>query len=167
MDKIFPGQLSTIENTDDIINGAENINKINFRDYAGIYFLIYDKEIVYVGQSINVISRIEDHALRRSGTFNKFSWIQCNYEELDKWEGFYIGKYLPKYNGCIPKNPFFINFKNIGKEIRKHFRIKINLKEDELQRDDIYSFSFPNRKEVRYYYIVDVINYVNSAYEVR
>lgn len=78
-------------------------------EYCGIYFLIDCDEVVYVGQSVDIRSRLEQHsnAGMAKGTkeknFNRFFFVNCQREELDRLEAYYILKFRPKYNIAIPK----------------------------------------------------------------
>lgn len=66
---------------------------------CGVYFLILNNEIVYVGQSINIISRIMAHNADANKTFDSVSYIKCEKEKLDAIESYYINKFLPLQNG--------------------------------------------------------------------
>jgi len=72
--------------------------------YAGIYFLIDCDEIVYVGQSHDVKSRLSTHS-NSNKNFNKYYFIKCQPEELNRLEAYYILKFRPKYNISLPKEP--------------------------------------------------------------
>jgi hypothetical protein len=63
---------------------------------CGIYFLIKDNEIVYVGKSKRISYRLNDH--KRVKDFNRVFFIECNEEDLDEVERTYIRKFLPKLN---------------------------------------------------------------------
>jgi hypothetical protein len=66
------------------------------RKRCGVYFLIHDDEIVYVGQSINIHQRIGEH--EKTKIFTTFTYVECSYEELNKIEARYIDMFKPKYN---------------------------------------------------------------------
>lgn len=61
-----------------------------------IYFLIQDNEVVYVGQTTRGLSRVYNHIQDKH--FTKIYIIECDEDELDYWEDFYIFKYKPIYN---------------------------------------------------------------------
>lgn len=64
---------------------------------CGIYFLIKNDEVVYVGQSVDVMSRISKH--RRADTdFDFFNVVTCEPESLDEMEQAYIFALTPRYN---------------------------------------------------------------------
>lgn len=103
------------------------MNMMLFENKMGIYCLIYDNEIVYIGQSINIGRRLREHKnknaikktiqhiIREKGQINRYkelalySCIEDNYndfyfavlkltDELIKYEKYYIEKYQPKFN---------------------------------------------------------------------
>jgi Uri superfamily endonuclease len=63
---------------------------------GGIYFLIKDGMIMYVGQAKNIVSRIIDH--RKIKQFDRWSWIHCDFRELDHTERAYINALQPPWN---------------------------------------------------------------------
>lgn len=74
--------------------------------FSGVYFLVSDGKIVYVGQSVNVYSRLQNHADKK---FDSFTIIQCKKEHLDMLESLYIHMFKPPMNGhetsnCAPLN---------------------------------------------------------------
>ena len=75
----------------------ENI-KIN--KVRGVYFLFDDDELVYIGQSENILSRIASHL--NDKRFDSYNFIECQYGNLDALEAKYILKYNPKYNKTLP-----------------------------------------------------------------
>lgn len=64
---------------------------------VGIYFLLMEGEVVYVGQTTKLMSRLYKHQ-RDGKAFDAFSFIQCKKEELDELEATYIDAFLPVYN---------------------------------------------------------------------
>lgn len=65
------------------------------RPIAGVYFLVCDDEIVYVGQSKNVLSRMSGHADKR---FNTVKMIPVGEEGLLSTERMMIKILKPRYN---------------------------------------------------------------------
>ena len=63
---------------------------------TGIYFLIKDSKVVYVGQSVHIYSRIASHYDKE---FDSFAYIPCDQELLDKLESLYIHVLRPERNG--------------------------------------------------------------------
>ncbi len=71
---------------------------------TGIYFLLDGDDVVYVGQSRNVYSRISSHPVKN---FNRYAFVPCAVESLDKLESLYIHLLRPKLNGRKPDgSPF-------------------------------------------------------------
>jgi hypothetical protein len=65
--------------------------------FAGIYFLVKDGEVVYVGQSVDVLARISRH--RRDGReFDAYTYLACEKSDLDRLESIYIAAFMPWLN---------------------------------------------------------------------
>lgn len=64
----------------------------------GVYFLFKDGIIVYIGKSVNLISRVCEHFRSVIKDFDEYTYIQCSHEELDYFERIFINKHKPKYN---------------------------------------------------------------------
>lgn len=62
----------------------------------GVYFLLKDNQIVYVGQSMFVASRIANH--KKDKDFDSYRVILCYAPLMGKWERRLIQKFRPKYN---------------------------------------------------------------------
>lgn len=62
----------------------------------GVYFLIKNEKIVYVGQSVHPEARIRDHVLQKD--FDKFYIHRCKREALNALESAYIYLYSPVLN---------------------------------------------------------------------
>jgi hypothetical protein len=62
---------------------------------SGVYFLVSEGRVVYVGQSLNVHKRITEH---KSLTFDCYTWIPCKAEALNKVESLYIHLLRPPGN---------------------------------------------------------------------
>lgn len=70
----------------------------NYGNVCGVYFLIKDSEIVYIGQSINIAARITSH---KDKEFDNVSYVTCKRSELDILESLYIIAYNPVLNGEV------------------------------------------------------------------
>lgn len=68
--------------------------------FCGIYFLFWRNRCVYVGQSIQIHVRVQEHRIRAAHIkqFDSYSWVLCARDELDKWERFYIEMLRPELN---------------------------------------------------------------------
>lgn len=84
----------TIHNEFEIIAAS-----IPFKPLCGIYFLIKEKKVVYVGQSVNVPTRIASHFHDKQKSFENFAFIECHPDQLDVWETLYIHILKPEQNG--------------------------------------------------------------------
>ena len=74
-------------------------NRLPIQDVirSGVYFLIKNERIVYVGQSINVYSRIAEHY--KSKFFSDVFSVPCPRSNLDVLESMYIHTFNPDLNG--------------------------------------------------------------------
>lgn len=70
----------------------------DYSNVCGIYFLIKDSKIVYIGQSRNIAARITAH---KDKDFDSVSYVTCKKEELDITETLYILAYQPLLNGEV------------------------------------------------------------------
>lgn len=71
--------------------------------FCGVYFLIADGEVVYVGQSKDVFKRVSTH---RSGDkqFDSFSYIACGKDDVDRLEALYIAMLMPRHNYSLARS---------------------------------------------------------------
>lgn len=96
----------------------------------GIYFLLKDKEIVYVGQSIDIDRRIKDHSYNGKD-FDSFEYIECDKSDLTRLETLYIVKFQPMLNKIIPlygAKELYVNdmsMKNVKLTDEAHKMLKI------------------------------------------
>lgn len=81
----------------------------------GVYFLIQNKKIVYVGQSHNVMVRVYDHLNKGEKVFDSFNYIETNTDDLDLLEAEFIVKFNPKYNNKLPSNDKYKSIELIQK----------------------------------------------------
>lgn len=67
----------------------------------GVYFLIKDGEVVYVGQSTNIYARITQHWSDVYGgkEFDSYAYVLCDRGVLDRLESLYIHCLQPRFNG--------------------------------------------------------------------
>jgi hypothetical protein len=68
---------------------------------SGIYFLIKDRKIQYVGQSKTLMSRIGQHMYEGRVKFDAVSWIYCEPGSLTRMENAYLWLLLPPFNRRI------------------------------------------------------------------
>ena len=62
---------------------------------SGVYFLISEDKIVYVGQSVNIYARIPSHHDKK---FDRYSYVPCKPHLLNILESLYIHCLQPKLN---------------------------------------------------------------------
>lgn len=62
----------------------------------GIYFLIKNYEIIYIGKSCAVDRRISEHMESRD--FDAWYWIACPKKDLNELERIYLNKFMPHLN---------------------------------------------------------------------
>jgi hypothetical protein len=58
---------------------------------CGVYFLLKNDQIVYVGKSINVHSRLSEHYAKKVMAFDRFHIVPCDPRDVDHLEALYIG----------------------------------------------------------------------------
>jgi len=91
----IPLELTGISDLKEIV-----INKIN---ESGIYFLCKNKEIVYIGKSLNITQRIGIHLFENEKDFDEVFYILYKKNTLDIIEFSLIRHFQPKYNLTVPK----------------------------------------------------------------
>lgn len=64
---------------------------------AGIYFLIKDNVVIYVGKTLVWPKRLHYH-ITQGMDFTDVKFLKYPFDELDKWEKAYIDKYKPECN---------------------------------------------------------------------
>jgi len=87
-----------------------------FEKVSAIYFLFKGNEIVYIGQTNNLFSRIKSHKKGKRSKcqpikrFDTFGYITISYrfgcDNINNAEAYYIRKHKPLYNIMIPKNDY-------------------------------------------------------------
>lgn len=81
-----------------------NAKSIPFNQYY-IYALIKDQEVVYIGQSSNVMARLGSHIQERVKDFDSYAIVcKATHEDVDAIERKYIEDLKPKYNIVHNKN---------------------------------------------------------------
>jgi predicted DNA-binding transcriptional regulator AlpA len=70
-----------------------------FEPRTGIYFLLLDGEIVYVGQSIDVFARLAQHIKEK--TFDRWHWVPCPANQILSAERAYIRAFKPPLNKVL------------------------------------------------------------------
>ena len=73
------------------------LNSTHSDSMRGVYFLILDERVVYIGQSVDVHCRISEHK-RRGRKFSRFFILSVPHESLDEIEAKYIVLLRPEGN---------------------------------------------------------------------
>lgn len=90
------------------MNGAEYshhevaLGAIPLPMVSGVYFLVHQGAVVYVGQSVDVLGRISRHR-REARDFDAFNYILCPPDKMNALEALYIAAFMPDLNtsfGC-------------------------------------------------------------------
>lgn len=87
-----PGPLTRIE----VISKATALGERPCT--VGIYFLLLDDLIVYIGKSLNCEARIHSHIGEKTKQFNRYAIQHLSAEKLEKAEAAYVFCWKPSYN---------------------------------------------------------------------
>jgi hypothetical protein len=93
-----PPPLSVGDNLPEQLRGISCLCDItsSVKLSAGVYFLIHEGVVVYVGQSLHPVSRVKQHTSCKE--FDRVLFLPTLPEELDGVEGTFIRHLKPKYN---------------------------------------------------------------------
>lgn len=119
-------------------SGIITIDRFNNCD-SRIYFLTKGSEVIYVGQTMDIASRIKSHS--RYKDFDGFCYIKVPVWRVNLIEAFYIVKFNPAINKSIPKNKMYQSSSKTKELLMKEASIKI----DEMIEERA-SFSCKNSK---------------------
>ena len=89
---------------EEIIAGMK---EIDWETFCGIYFLINEGEVVYVGQSVNVMARVAAHKIEGKKKFTHYYFYKADVTNLNECEAMEIVRYNPLYNGNLPPNSMY------------------------------------------------------------
>ena len=78
---------------EEIVEQAKELTGI-----SGVYFLCDDKNVVYVGQSINVYVRVKAHEHDPTKEFTSWAYMKVFQQDLNYIETLYIYLLRPRYN---------------------------------------------------------------------
>lgn len=65
----------------------------------GVYFLLRENRIVYVGRSYNIYARIGAHLQMGRITFDRVHTVPATGLDQERLEQIYIAAFMPEYNG--------------------------------------------------------------------
>lgn len=80
-----------------------------------IYFLIDSGMVVYIGQTINIKTRLLEH--RKNKQFDNHRVIYCSFNKLNFYEERWINKFKPKYNKLFTSRRTRDSKIKIGKQL--------------------------------------------------
>lgn len=72
-----------------------NLQKVECLDDPCVYFLVCGGRVVYVGQTVNLRTRVSDHADK---VFDSVFFIRCSSDEMNTLEHHWITKLKPELN---------------------------------------------------------------------
>lgn len=81
------------------IRFVRGLKEVCSRDISGIYFLCRREAVIYVGQSVNVSSRIATHANEGTKDFDRCFFLPVPRSQLDYVEAIFIEALEPPCNG--------------------------------------------------------------------
>lgn len=67
---------------------------------SGIYFLLHEGVVVYVGKAVDMRRRVGQHISEGTKIFDAVSYVPSPIGRLDELERRYIEKLVPKHNQC-------------------------------------------------------------------
>lgn len=68
--------------------------------FPAVYFLYRRDEVVYVGKSLTLTARINQHLDEDVKSFDSVAFVKCPFNRLSAIEAHYIRLLAPKYNKC-------------------------------------------------------------------
>jgi hypothetical protein len=83
----------TLHTEDEIVSAS-----VEMPSTCGVYFLVHEHRVVYVGQSVNILARVGSHKASRK-VFDRVAFVTCAQEHLNVVESLYIHILRPPLNG--------------------------------------------------------------------
>lgn len=108
----------------DLVKQAEPIPE----NRGEIYFLLDGDEVVYVGQTVSGITRIQTHAKDDKKVFDRYVMYECPDNLMNEAEAYFIVKFSPRYNMTIPPNRWFIPISTIKKMVGNGWVLRRTIK---------------------------------------
>jgi len=126
-------------------------NSREYKDICGVYFLIQDNKIVYIGKSFNIYVRIDQHYKSEKIIFDKWNYIELSKEKIDEMETRYVLKYNPKYNKILPTKSS--DLKTI-KQLKNKLNLPIPIIEKWIEYKNPIAQIYENKKgNIIYYHL--------------
>lgn len=107
-------------------------NKTDYKPPAimGVYFLLRGSEVVFVGQSADVLVRISQHWAEKEKKFDGYTVIECPADEQNLVQAHFICKFKPVHNSALPQQNMFKSLPQLKRvlgvdlrELKKFIRI--------------------------------------------
>lgn len=102
----------------------------------GIYFLMQDDEIVYVGKSADTGFRVATHYNQAEKVFNRYQVVEiADPDQRNYWEVEYIVRFAPRYNASLPPSKKWVTLAILqrmtgqSKPTLKRFIRELNIKD--------------------------------------
>lgn len=84
-----------MKHTDETVAGLEAAPVVPI---CGVYFLMSEGHVVYVGKSVNIYGRIGGHWFEKRIEFDQCFYVRCASDVLDALEQAMIYRFQPEYN---------------------------------------------------------------------
>jgi hypothetical protein len=117
MSRALTGQYTVSESA--IVRKATTVQQ---EKLCGVYFLVKKDRVVYVGQSVHVYNRVNQHHNEAQKKFDSWCYIPCKRSQLNLLESLYIHVLQPKENGKAGAS----NHKSSPLSISKLFDLALN-----------------------------------------
>jgi len=84
---------------DFLAKSAGTLPPEDYTRICGVYFLRRFGAVVYVGQSVNILARVNQHVSAGKIEFDEVEYLRCSPDDLNDYEGFFIRFLRPPENG--------------------------------------------------------------------
>ena len=91
-----------------------NKNEYETLSVKGVYFLLKGSEIVFVGQSTDVLIRIAQHWAQKEKQFDAYYIVECPVSEFNLVQAYFIYKFKPLHNNSLPSQEMFKSLSQIN-----------------------------------------------------
>jgi hypothetical protein len=108
------------------------------RPPAGVYMLLLRGEVVYVGQSEDLFSRIGHHFRERDKVFDGCRYTPLPLTDLDAAETALIAQFRPRYNGTPGGGGWRGRLLAVAEDVETAVGFLTNTDEDGIQARDLY-----------------------------
>ena len=138
-------------NTDDLLAQIRGqAVSVHSDEQCGVYFLLLEGEIVYVGQSVRPQKRIQVHIEEGKKQFDSYSVLPTVDYELNELEAFYILTLLPRYNQVVPVNERYLSTRQLMKEAGAEWkRLHVFIRKHKFKPYPFGVYLYYNVEEIR------------------